>query len=35
MGYGISQLKRAWLGPGDVLNTLGAEEILQALRPTA
>ena len=35
MGYGISQLKRAWLGPGDVQNTLGAEEILQALRPTA
>jgi len=33
MGYGVSQLRRAWLGPGDVLNTLGAEEILGALRP--
>jgi len=33
MGYGVSQLQRAWLGPGDLLNTLGAEEMLGALRP--
>jgi DNA polymerase (family 10) len=35
MGYGISQLKRAWLGPADVLNTLGAEQMLTGLRPRA
>ena len=33
MDYGIRQLRRAWLGPGDVLNTLGAEDLLGALRP--
>jgi len=33
MQYGIRQLRRAWLGPGDVLNTLGAEDFLAALRP--
>jgi DNA polymerase (family 10) len=33
MGYGIRQLQRAWLGPGDVLNTLGPDEFLAALRP--
>jgi len=33
MEYGIRQLKRAWLGPGDVLNTLGAGDFLGALRP--
>jgi DNA polymerase (family 10) len=33
MEYGIRQLRRAWLGPEDVLNTLGAEEMLAALRP--
>lgn len=33
MSYGIRQLKRAWLGPPDVLNTLGAKEFLAALRP--
>jgi DNA polymerase (family 10) len=33
MEYGIRQLRRAWLGPGDVLNTLGAEDFLAALRP--
>jgi DNA polymerase (family 10) len=33
MGYGVKQLRRAWLGPGDVLNTLAAEEFLAALRP--
>jgi DNA polymerase (family 10) len=33
LDYGIRQLRRAWLGPGDVLNTLGAEEFLAALRP--
>jgi len=35
MGYGVSQLRRAWLGPGDVVNTLGAEEMLGALRARA
>ena len=33
MDYGLRQLRRAWLGPEDVLNTLGAEEFLAALRP--
>ena len=33
MKYGIRQLRRAWLGPGDVLNTLGPNEFLTALRP--
>jgi DNA polymerase (family 10) len=33
MGYGTSQLRRAWLGPEDVLNTLEAEDFLAALRP--
>ena len=33
MGYGVKQLRRAWLGQGDVLNTLGAAEFLVALRP--
>ena len=33
MDYGIRQLRRAWLGPGDVLNTLGAEQLLAGLRP--
>jgi DNA polymerase (family 10) len=33
MEYGIRQLRRAWLGPQDVLNTLGAEELFSALRP--
>jgi DNA polymerase (family 10) len=33
MEYGLRQLRRAWLGPADVLNTLGAEEFLAALRP--
>ena len=33
MEYGLRQLRRAWLGPGDVLNTLGAEELMGALRP--
>jgi DNA polymerase (family 10) len=33
MEYGIRQLRRAWLGPEDVLNTLGAEAFLAALRP--
>ena len=35
MDYGLRQLRRAWLGPEDVLNTLGAEEFLAALRPRA
>jgi DNA polymerase (family 10) len=33
MDYGIRQLRRAWLGPADVLNTLSAPEFLAALRP--
>jgi DNA polymerase (family 10) len=32
MDYGVRQLRRAWLGPEDVLNTLGAEDLLAALR---
>jgi DNA polymerase (family 10) len=35
MEYGIRQLRRAWLGPQDVLNTLEAKEFLEALRPRA
>ena len=35
MDYGIRQLRRAWLGPEDVLNTLGAVDFLAALRPRA
>ncbi|HEY1985540.1 MAG TPA: DNA polymerase/3'-5' exonuclease PolX [Terracidiphilus sp.] len=30
--YGVRQLRRAWLVPGDVLNTLGADGFLAALR---
>jgi DNA polymerase (family 10) len=33
MDYGIRQLRRAWLGPEDVLNTLEAVDLLAALRP--
>jgi DNA polymerase (family 10) len=33
MDYGLRQLRRAWLGPQDVLNTLEAENLLAALRP--
>jgi len=33
MRYGIRQLRRAWLTPNDVLNTLPAEDLLAALRP--
>jgi DNA polymerase (family 10) len=33
MGYGIRQLRRAWLEPKDILNTLGPSEFLGALRP--
>jgi DNA polymerase (family X) len=33
MEYGIRQLRRAWLSPHDVLNTLEAKEFLEALRP--
>jgi DNA polymerase (family 10) len=31
--YGIRQLRRAWLKPEDVLNTLPVGEFLTALRP--
>jgi len=33
MEYGIRQLKRAWLGPSDVLNTLDAGALIAALPP--
>ncbi len=33
MRYGTKQLRRAWLGPADVLNTLGPKEFLASLRP--
>ena len=33
MHYGVRQLRRAWLRKEDVLNTLGPEEFLRALRP--
>jgi DNA polymerase (family 10) len=33
MKYGIRQLRRAWLSKEDVLNTLGPDEFLAALRP--
>ena len=35
MGYGVKQLRRAWLEPGDVLNTRDAEGFLAGLRPSA
>jgi DNA polymerase (family 10) len=35
MEYGLRQLRRAWLGPEDVLNTLDADQFLAALRPRA
>ena len=31
--YGVRQLRRAWLAPEDVLNTLGTKKFLAALRP--
>ncbi|ADV83749.1 DNA polymerase/3'-5' exonuclease PolX [Terriglobus saanensis] len=33
MRFGITQLRRAWLSPSDVLNTLEADAFLAALRP--
>ena len=33
MSYGVRQLRRAWLGPEDVLNAKGPREFLAALRP--
>ncbi len=33
MEYGVRQLRRAWLGPHDVLNTLPARRFLESLRP--
>jgi len=33
MGYGIRQLRRAWLTPEDVLNTRNANSFLAGLRP--
>jgi len=33
MRYGITQLRRAWLSPGDVLNTLPFDQFMARLRP--
>ena len=33
LSFGIRQLRRAWLQPGDVLNTRPPEEFIAALRP--
>lgn len=33
MPFGITQLRRAWLTPADVINTYTPEEFLRALRP--
>jgi DNA polymerase (family 10) len=33
MDYGVRQLRRAWLGPQDVLNTREATDFLASLRP--
>jgi len=33
MRFGVTQLRRAWLSPADVLNTLEADAFLTALRP--
>jgi len=33
MTYGVRQLRRAWLGKDDVLNTLGVKKFLKGLRP--
>jgi len=33
MTYGVRQLRRAWLGPADVLNTRGPDDFLAGLRP--
>ena len=33
MTYGVRQLRRAWLGPADVINTRGPDEFLASLRP--
>jgi len=33
MPFGITQLRRAWLTPADVINTYSPEEFLAALRP--
>ena len=33
MDYGVLQLRRAWLGPKDLLNTQGAKKFLTSLRP--
>ena len=33
MEYGLRQLRRAWLAPADVLNTLGQQDLMAALRP--
>jgi DNA polymerase (family 10) len=35
MEYGIRQLRRAWLSPDDILNTLDTEDLLLALRRSA
>ncbi|HMD78015.1 MAG TPA: PHP domain-containing protein [Terracidiphilus sp.] len=32
-GFRMRSYRRVWLGPEDVLNTLGAEDFMAALRP--
>ena len=33
MDYGITQLRRAWLTPADLLNALSFDDFMAALRP--
>jgi DNA polymerase (family 10) len=33
LDYGLRQLRRAWLSPADVVNTMDADDFLAALRP--
>jgi len=32
MRYGVLTARRGWLGPGDIVNTLPADELLKSLR---
>jgi DNA polymerase (family 10) len=32
MPYGVSVARRAWLGPGDVINTMPVEELMKFLQ---
>jgi hypothetical protein len=31
MRYGVTMARRAWLGPSDVINTLGVDEFARAI----